>query len=109
MTRTVGMMCITIGLIFVAFVSGAWSAGLPDISQQIKALQPDTDYKVTDIAAKKLTVSDPTGVESTFQGVNTKGFKVGDVLKGSALREKLLGQASSFGKGSLPKSIPGLK
>jgi hypothetical protein len=111
MTRTVAMLCIAITAVCVAFVPGAWSAGLPDISQQLKALQPGTDYKITDIVGKKMTVSDPAGAPTTFEGVNTKGFKVGDVLKGSDLREKLLGQVPSLDKGAIPRSIPtpGLK
>jgi len=105
MTKTAAMRGITVAMICRSFVSGAWSAGLSDISQKLKALEPNTDYKITDIAGKKMTVSDPTGTKSTFAGVNTKGLKVGDILKGSALQEKL-GQASSSKKGGLPGSIP---
>jgi len=105
MTKTVAMICITIVMICLSFVSGAWSASLSDISQKLKALEPSTDYKITDIAGKNMTVSDPTGTKSTFEGVNTKGLKVGDILKGSALQEKL-GQVSSSKKGGLPESIP---
>ena len=102
--KTVAMIGITI-IMVVAFMSAAWSAGLPDVSQQLKALQPNIDYKITDIAGKKMTVSDPTGAKSTLEGVDTKGLKVGDTLKGSALQEKL-GQAPSPNKGALPESIP---
>ena len=109
MTRSVAMLCITITAVCVAFVPGAWSAGLPDISQQLKALQPGTDYKITDITGKKMTVSDPTGAPTTLEGVDTGDFKVGDVLKGSDLRDKLLGQVPFLGKGAIPGSIPGLK
>jgi hypothetical protein len=102
--KTVAMIGITI-IMVAAFVSAARSAGLPDVSQQLKALQPSTDYKITDIAGKKVTVSDPAGAKSTLEGVDTKGLKVGDILKGSALQEKL-GQAPSLNKGALPQSIP---
>ncbi len=102
--KTVAIIGITISLVCAAFMSGAWSAGLPDVSQ-LKALQPGTDYKITDIIGNKLTVSDPTGTKSTFEGVDTKGLKVGDTLKGSALKEKL-GQTPSVDKGALPGSIP---
>ena len=105
MRKTTAMMGITIIMICVAFTSGAWAAGLPDVSQQLKGLQPSTDYKITDIVGKKMTVSDPTGAKSTFEGVDTKGLKVGDTMKGSALQEKL-GQAPSLNKGALPESIP---
>jgi hypothetical protein len=103
--KTVTVIGITISLVCVAFMSGAWSAGLPDVSQQLKALQPSTDYKITDIVGKKLTVSDPKGAKSTLDGVDTQGLKVGDTLKGSALLEKS-GQAPSPDKGALPGSIP---
>ncbi len=103
--KTVAIMGIAISLVYVVFMSGALSAGLPDISQQLKSLQPNTDYKITDIVGKKLTVSDPAGTKSTFDGVDTKGLKVGDSLKGSALMEKLGGTPSAE-KGSLPGSIP---
>ena len=103
--KTVAMMGITITVVCAALISGVWAAGLPDISQQLKVLQPNTDYKITDIVGKKMTVSDPTGAKSTFNGVNTKGLKVGDILKGSALQEKL-GQTPSVNKGGLPESIP---
>ena len=103
--KTVAMLGVTISLVCVALISGAWSAGLPDVSQQLKSLQPNTDYKITDIVGKKMTVSDPTGAKNTFEGVDTKGLKVGDTLKGSALQEKL-GQAPSLNKGALPESIP---
>ena len=103
--KTATMIGITVALVCVALISGAWSAGLPDVSQQLKSLQPNTDYKITDIAGKKMTVSDPTGAKSTFEGVDTKGLKVGDTMKGSALQEKL-GQAPSLNKGALPESIP---
>ena len=103
--KTVAMLGVTISLVCVALISGAWSAGLPDVSQQLKSLQPNTDYKITDIAGKKMTVSDPIGTKSTFEGVDTKGLKVGDTLKGSALQEKL-GQAPSLNKGAVPESIP---
>ncbi|HME44266.1 MAG TPA: hypothetical protein VKF36_14335 [Syntrophorhabdales bacterium] len=103
--KTIAMLGIAISLVCVALISGAWSAGLPDFSQQLKSLQPNTDYKITDIAGKKMTVSDPTGAKSTFEGVDTKGLNVGDTLKGSALQEKL-GQAPSLNKGALPESIP---
>jgi hypothetical protein len=103
--KTVAMLGVTISLVCVALISGAWSAGLPDVSQQLKSVQPNTDYKITDIVGKKMTVSDPTGAKSTFEGVDTKGLKVGDTLKGSALQEKL-GQAPSLNKGALPESIP---
>jgi hypothetical protein len=56
-----------------------------------------------------MTVSDPTGAPTTLEGVNTGGFKVGDVLKGSDLQKKLLGQVPSLGKGVVPQSIPSLK
>lgn len=102
MMKTVAMMCVAITVVCAALISGAWSAGLSDISQQLKALQPGNDYKVTDLAGKKMTVSDPKGTQTTFEGVNTEGFKVGDILKGSDLRDKLLAQASSLNKGSLP-------
>jgi hypothetical protein len=104
--RTVAMLCIAITAVCVTLVPGAWPAGLPDISQQLKALQPGTDYKITDIVGKKMTVSDPMGAPTTLEGVNTEGFKVGDVLKGSDLREKLMGQIPSLGKGAIPRSIP---
>ena len=103
--KTVAMLGVTISLVCVALISGAWSAGLPDVSQQLKSLQPNTDYKITDIAGKKMTVSDPAGTKSTFEGIDTKGLKVGDTLKGSALQEKL-GQAPSLNKGAVPESIP---
>jgi len=103
--RTLAMLSVAIGLVCVGLVSGAWSAGLPDVSQKLKSLQPNTDYKITDIAGKKMTVSDPAGTKSTFEGVDTKGLKVGDTLKGSALQEKL-GLAPSTNKGALPESIP---
>jgi hypothetical protein len=103
--KTVTMIGITISLVCVAFMSGAWSAGLSDVSQQLKALQPSTDYKITDIVGKKVTVSDPKGAKSTLDGVDTQGLKVGDNLKGSALLEKA-GQAPSTDKGALPGSIP---
>ena len=99
------MIGITITVVCVALISGAWAAGLPDVSQQLKALQPSTDYKITDIVGKKVTVSDPTGAKSTLEGLDTKGLKVGDVLKGSALQEKV-GQTPSVKKGALPDSIP---
>ena len=104
MTKTVAMISITT-VACVALISGAYAAGLPDVSQQLKALQPNTDYKITDIVGKKLTVSDPTGAKTTLEGVSTKGLKVGDVLKGSALQEKL-GLAPSVSKGALPESVP---
>lgn len=103
--KTVAVVGITISLVCVALISGGWAAGLPDVSQQLKALQPNTDYKITDIVGKKMTVSDPTGTKSTLEGVDTKGLKVGDTLKGSALQEKL-GQAPSLDKGSIPQSVP---
>jgi hypothetical protein len=103
--KTVTMIGITVIVVCVALISGLWAAGLPDISQQLKALQPNTDYKITDIVGKKITVSDPTGAKSTLEGLDTKGLKVGDTLKGSALQEKL-GQAPSAEKGALPSSIP---
>ena len=103
--KTAAMISITVALVCVALISGSWSAGVPDISQQLKALQPNTDYKITDIVGKKITVSDPMGAKSTLEGVNIKGLKVGDVLKGSALQEKL-GQAPSLNKDALPESIP---
>jgi hypothetical protein len=103
--KTIAMMGIAIAVVCAALISGAWAADLSDISQQLKALQPNTDYKITDIVGKKLTVSDPMGTKSTFEGVDTKGLKVGDMLKGSTLQEKL-GQAPSVNKGALPESIP---
>jgi hypothetical protein len=102
--KTVAMIGISI-IMVVAFMSAAWPAGLPDVSQQLKALQPNTDYKITDIVGKKVTVSDPTGAKSTHDGVDTQGLKVGDTLKGSALLEKL-GKAPSPDKGASPGSIP---
>jgi len=99
--RRVAPIGITIALILVVLISASWAAGLSDISKELKGLEPNTDYKITDIVGKKLTVSDPGGSKTTFQGVDTKGLKKGDILKGSALQEKLGG----LGKGSLP-SIP---
>jgi hypothetical protein len=103
--KKVAMIGITIAVVCAALISDVWAAGLPDVSQQIKALQPNADYKITDIVGKKMTVSDPTGAKSTFEGVDTKGLKVGDILKGSKLQEKL-GQVPSVNKGALPESIP---
>jgi hypothetical protein len=103
--RTVTMPGITVTVVCVALISGLWAAGLPDVSQQIKALQPNTDYKITDIVGKRITVSDPTGAKSTLESLDTKGLKVGDILKGSTLQEKL-GQSPSVKKGILPDSIP---
>ena len=94
----------------MAFISGPWAAGLSDISDKLKALQPNTDYKITDIVGKKLTVADPAGAKTTFDGVDTKGFKVGDILKGSELQDKLMGKMPGMGSGSIPESVPkGLK
>jgi hypothetical protein len=106
MSKTVVMIGVTIVMICLSFVSGAWPASLSDISGKLKALEPNTDYKITDITSNKMTVSDPTGMKSTFEGVNTNGLKVGDILKGSALQEKL---GLAGGKVGLPESIPGLK
>ena len=106
--RAIIMMSIAITLVCGTLISGPWAAGLPDISEKLKSLQPNTDYKITDIVGKKLTVSDPAGAKTTFDGVDTKGLKVGDVLKGSELRDKLAGQIPSMGKGtgSVPESMP---
>jgi len=100
--KTVAMTGIIV-MICAALFSGVQAAGLPDISQQLKGLQPNTDYKITDIVGKKLTVSDPGGTKTTFDGVDTKGLKVGDTLKGSALQEKL---GLTAPKTSLPESVP---
>ncbi len=89
-------------MICVGCICGAWAAGFPDMSGQLKALQPDTLYKITDIAGNKLTVSDPTGAKSTLSGIDTSGLKVGDVLKGAALQEKL----GVPPKASIPDSGP---
>jgi hypothetical protein len=99
--KRIALIGITIAVILVVLISASWAEGLSDMSKQLKALEPNTDYKITDILGKKLTVSDPAGAKTTFQGVDTKGLKVGDILKGSALQEKLGG----LGKGSLP-SMP---
>jgi len=104
--KAVTMMGIMITLVCAAFISGAWGAGLPDVSQQLKALQPNTDYKITDIIGKKLTVSDPAGTKTTLDGVDTKGLKVGDMLKGSELQNKLMGKVPGMGSGSVPESMP---
>ncbi len=103
--KAVTTMGIMITLVCAALISGAWGAGLPDVSQQLKALQPNTDYKITDIIGKKLTLSDPAGTKTTLDGVDTKGLKVGDMLKGSELQEKL-GKMPSMDKGAVPESLP---
>lgn len=99
------MIGVTVTIFCLVFSSGAWAAGLPEVPQQLKALEPNTDYKITDIVGKKVTVSDPTGAEKTLEGLDTKGLKKGDTLKGSALQEKL-GLTPSATKGALPESIP---
>jgi hypothetical protein len=99
------MIGVTVAMVCLLVVSGSRAAGLPEVPQQLKALQPNTDYKITDIVGKKVTVSDPTGARKTLEGLDTKDLKVGDVLKGSALQEKL-GPAPSAKKGALPDSVP---
>ena len=99
---TIGVMVIVVCSVLS---SGLWAAGLPEVPQQLKALQPNSDYKITDIVGKKVTVSDPTGAPKTLEGLDTKGLKVGDTLKGSALQEKL-GQTPSMKKDALPNAIP---
>ncbi|MGD0234121.1 MAG: hypothetical protein ABSC55_06235 [Syntrophorhabdales bacterium] len=99
---TTGVMVI---VVCAVLISGLWAAGLPEVPQQLKALQPNSDYKITDIVGKKVTVSDPTGAQKTLEGLDTKGLKVGDTLKGSALQEKL-GQTPSMKKDALPNAIP---
>ena len=103
--KRIALIGIGIAVVCAVLFSVSWAAGLSDISKQLKALQPNTDYKITDIVGKKLTVSDPEGSKTTFQGADTKGLKVGDILKGSALQEKLGGS----NKGSLPSIPKGLK
>jgi hypothetical protein len=99
------MIGVTVAMVCLALISGLRAADLPEVPRQLKVLQPNTDYKITDIVGKKVTVSDPTGAKKTLEGLDTKGLKKGDTLKGSALREKL-GQTSSLKKGALPDSIP---
>jgi hypothetical protein len=99
------MIGVTVAMVCLLVVSGSRAAGLPEVPQQLKALQPNTDYKVTDIVGKKVTVSDPTGAKKTLEGLETKGLKKGDVLKGSALQEKL-GLTTSAKKGAPPDSVP---
>ncbi len=103
--KRVALLSITITVLCMALITNAWAAGLPDISQQLKALRSDAEYKITDIVGKKIGLTDPNGVKTTLEGVNTRGLKVGDVLKGSEL-QKILGQSSTAGKGSLTDSIP---
>ncbi len=95
-------LTVTITMICAACIGGTWAAGLSDMSGQLKILQPDTIYKITDIAGNKLPVSDPTGTKSTLSGVDTSGLKVGGVLKGAALQQKL----GVSPKASIPDSVP---
>ncbi len=107
--KKVAMLVVTIAIVCTVFIANPWAAGVPDLSQQLKALRSDVEYKITDIVGKKIGLTDPNGVKTTLEGVNTKGLKVGDVLKGSEL-QKMLGQSSTPAKGALADSIPkGLK